>query len=204
MSSFQNVEQFVFRVLRKAILRPVAQWRSRLEVIEQLEGLKRLGRGVVVNGPVEFGNPAATELGDDVCINPGLRVRGEGGLRIGSHVHFGIDVEILTSNHNYNRPARLPYDEVRLAEDVEIGDCTWVGDRVVIVPGVKIGEGAVLAAGAVVVRDVPPLTVVGGAPAKALRERDQEAYRKLRESNTYLGWPREHHLINGRRAVLPR
>jgi acetyltransferase-like isoleucine patch superfamily enzyme len=194
----------VFRALRKLVLRPVEQWRGRLEVVEQLEALKSLGQGVAVNGPVEFGNPRQVELGDDVCINPGLKVRGDGGLRIGSHVHFGIDVEILTSNHNFDQPASLPYDEVRIARDVEIGDCAWIGDRVVIVPGVKVGEGAVLAAGAVVTRDVPAMAVVGGSPAKVIRQRDETSYRRLRESASYLGWPRDFHLVNGREARLRR
>jgi acetyltransferase-like isoleucine patch superfamily enzyme len=190
--------------VRKLVLRPIENWRSRLEIIEQLESLKRLGKGVVVNGPLMIGNPPLTELGDDVCINAGLVVRGNGSLVLGSHVHFGQHVEILTSNHNFDRPTALPYDKVRVARDVDVGDCVWFGDHVIVTPGVRIGEGAILGAGAVVTREVPPLAVVGGAPAKVLRYRDEEPYRRLRGEGKYLGWPRDHDVINGRELQLRR
>jgi acetyltransferase-like isoleucine patch superfamily enzyme len=80
----------------------------------------------------------------------------------------------------------------------------WLGDRVTIVPGVTIGEGAVVAAGSVVTRDVPALAVVGGAPARVLRQRDGDAYRQLRASNVYLNWPRDHHLVNRQQVTIRR
>lgn len=204
MPLISSVELFVYRALRKLVFRPFAAWRTRLDTELQLRHLKRIGAGVVVNGPVELGNPEQTELGDDVSINPGLIVRGSGALTIGSHVHFGRDVEILTSNHNFETATALPYDKTRIAKAVVIGDCVWLGDRVTIVPGVTIGEGAILAAGAVVTKDVPPLAIVGGSPARVIKQRDETSYRQLRAQGAYLGWPRDYDLIEGKRTRLPR
>lgn len=204
MSLVRTIEKTGFRALRKLVLNPIGNWRTRQETIEQLEALKHLGAGVVVNGSVYFESPSTTELAEDVCINDGLVIRGAGSLRLGAHVHFGENVEILTTNHNFERPDQLPYDKTRLSKDVEVGDCVWFGDRVIVVPGVTIGEGAVLAAGAVVTRDVPPLAVVGGSPAKLIRYRDEGAYRQLRAEGKYLGWPRSHDEVGGRRLHIKR
>lgn len=200
----RGLESVGFRAIRKLVLRPLARWKDQLEVVEQLEALKSLGRGVIVNGPLRLGNPGNTEFAEDVSINAGLVVRGSGALKVGAHAHFGEDVEILTSNHNFDRPETLPYDKQRIARDVVVGECVWFGDRVIVVPGVVIGDGAVLAAGAVVTRNVPPMAVVGGSPAKVIRLRDQAAFEELSAAGKFLGWPRDYDLINDRRMKLRR
>lgn len=193
-----------FRAARKLVVRPLQKRWSTFEVIEQLEGAGRLGAGVVVNGPLSLGNPGQTFFGDDVSLNPRFTTRGSGALHLGAHLHAGVDVHIITSNHNFRTPASLPYDKVRVARDVRIGECVWIGDRVVIIPGVSVGDGAVLAAGAVVTRDVPPMAIVGGSPAKIIGERDADSYRRLYEASAFLGWPRSYDLINGQRVTVRR
>lgn len=194
----------VFRLVRRFVVQPLVNWYRRNEVLVQLECLASLGPGVNVRGPIWLGNPAGTCFGEDVSINPGFRSRGGGQLRIGSHVHIGLDVEVLTANHNYEQPDCLPYDRVRVNRDVTIGDCVWICDRVVIVPGVTVGEGAVLAAGAVVTRDVPPLAVVGGSPATVIRYRSRENYERLKSAGLFLNWPRSEHRINRRTTRIRR
>ena len=199
-----SMHEKLFRIVRRFLVEPVRMWYLRHETQEQLNGLGACGKGIVVSGPTRLGDPSRLQLGEGVSINPGFTVRGMGPVTIGNHVHFGQQVLILTSNHNYFEPETLPYDKVRLPRAVTIGDCVWVGDRVTIVPGVTVGEGAVLAAGAVVTRDVPPMAVVGGAPAKVLKCRDEDAYRKLKEAGAYLGWPQSSDLVNKRPMQITR
>jgi acetyltransferase-like isoleucine patch superfamily enzyme len=194
-------EKFAGRALGAA-QRRATRFIQRSELLAQLEAVAHLGAAVSMRGPMRIGNPANTFIGDGVSVNPGLTTFGEGALCIGSHVHMGENVRILTANHNYEMPAFLPYDKVRVAEDVYIGDFVWLCDGVTIVPGVSIGEGAIVAAGSVVVKDVPPLAIAGGAPARVIKYRNEDAYRQLKADNKILSWPSTEHSINGRAAQL--
>ena len=99
---------------------------------------------------------------------------------MGNNIKMGPQVFIWTWNHNYYAPEALPYDRVCIEGPVTINDNVWVGAKATIIPGVTIGEGAVIAMGAVVTKDVPPCAVVGGNPAKILKYRDIEVYNKLK------------------------
>jgi maltose O-acetyltransferase len=196
------MHRLIYRAVRRLVIRPTSRWMDTQEIALQLEHLQSIGRGCVIKGPLRLDDPSRTVLGDDVCINPGLVVRGGGRLVIGSHTHFGQDVRVILENHRIEGTTELPYDKHRIQKGVEIGECVWVGDRAVIVPGVRIGLGAVVAAGAVVTREVPELAIVGGSPAEVIRFRDRTAFETLRHEGKYLGWPRDHHLINGSPIVL--
>jgi acetyltransferase-like isoleucine patch superfamily enzyme len=199
-----NFRYFIHRLVRNLIVGPMGRWYQRTHVIRQLEEVGRLGQGVAVQGSISLGSPATIEFGDDVSLNPGFTVQGTGRLRIGAHVHIGQDVLILTTNHKYEGASCLPYDRERVSKDVVIGDSVWICDRVIITPGVEIGEGAVLAAGAVINRDVPALAVVGGTPAQVIRYRDQEEYQRLKEAGQYLNWPRAFDTILDKRMTVRR
>ncbi|MCA9936603.1 MAG: acyltransferase [Anaerolineales bacterium] len=89
-------------------------------------------------------------------------------ITIGQYVGFGQQVMVLTETHAIGTPE---YRSGALTpKPVVIGNGCWIGARATILPGVTIGDGAVVAAGAVVTKDVPPHTVVGGVPAKAIKE----------------------------------
>lgn len=194
----------LFQVVRRFVVYPLTEWYTRCQVVDQLERLAALGRPVTIHGPVKIGNPRATYFADDVSMNPGFTSKGAGRLFIGAHVHMGENVLVITDNHDFEEPAALPYDSRRMAKDVVIGDCVWIGDRVVIVPGVMIGEVAVLAAGSIVTRDVPPLAIVGGVPAKVIRYRPRDAYERLKREGRYHGMPRDYDLVNRKRVTLRR
>lgn len=84
------------------------------------------------------------------------------------------DVTILTMKHNYN-DKNIPIIKQKISSTkVIIKDDVWVGLRAIILPGVEVGEGAVIGAGAVVTKDVPKFTVVGGIPAKIIKKRKNE------------------------------
>lgn len=94
-----------------------------------------------------------------------------GPLEIGDNVMMGPDVVILTHTHNIDRQdIPMGHQGSRIAK-VTIGNDVWIGMRSIIMPGIKIGNGAVVGAGAVVTKDVPDFAIVGGVPAKILRYR---------------------------------
>lgn len=85
---------------------------------------------------------------------------------------MGTDVIIITRNHRFDR-TDIPMMEQGFEEErpVYIGNDVWIGDRVLILPGVHIGDGSIIAAGAVVTKDVPPYSIVAGVPARKIRDR---------------------------------
>lgn len=122
-------------------------------------------------------------IGNNVRIGEKSYLNGRGKLTIGNNVLTGPNIFIWTSNHNYYCPELLPYDTKPDDRAVTIKDNVWIGAQSKIVPGITIGEGAVIAMGAVVTKDVPDCAVVGGNPAKIIKYRDIEQYKKLKQEN---------------------
>ena len=108
-----------------------------------------------------------------------------GGVKIGKYFHPGRELTIFSTNHNYNSDKSIPYDEINIEKPVIIKDFVWCGSNVTIVPGVTIGEGAVIGAGAVVTKDVPNYAIVGGNPAKIIRYRNIEKFKKLKKEKKW-------------------
>ena len=131
-------------------------------------GLK-LGSKAVIYMGAEIRHPAAIEIGEGSIIGHRAILDGRGGLRIGRNVNFSTGVWIWTVQHDFRSPTFAD-----VSGPVTIGDHAWLSCRVVVLPGVNIGEGAVVAAGAVVTNDVPPYTVVGGVPARKIAERPRD------------------------------
>ncbi|MEB3328595.1 MAG: acyltransferase [Candidatus Sericytochromatia bacterium] len=102
-------------------------------------------------------------VGPGTTLDQGALLDGRGGLAIGRAVATGPDVMLLTADHD----PQSPHFAGRTAP-ITIGDHAWLGARAMVLPGVTIGEGAVVAAGAVVTRDVAPYTIVGGVPARPI------------------------------------
>ena len=94
-----------------------------------------------------------------------------GPLEIGEKVMMGPDVVILTHTHNIDRTDIPMGDQGSRVAKVTIGNDVWIGMRSIIMPGVKIGNGAVIGAGAIVTKDVPDYAIVGGVPAKVIKYR---------------------------------
>jgi maltose O-acetyltransferase len=118
--------------------------------------------------PIEIGvSPGAKlSIGDRCYVNYGVSLGATESVRIGCGAHIGPYVMIMDNDFHRLEPDRR--DEMPPARPVLIGDDVWLGARAIVLPGVTIGDGSVVAAGAVVVRDVPPRTVVGGVPARAI------------------------------------
>ncbi|MFO7697515.1 MAG: DapH/DapD/GlmU-related protein [Anaerolineae bacterium] len=119
---------------------------------------------------------AGISIGRDSLIGEYTVIRGQGGVTIGDRVYTSPMVQIMAVNHVYDDPARPFVTQGLTAEGIVIEDDAWIGSGAVITDGVRVGQGAVVAAGAVVTEDVAPHTVVGGVPARILREIDGTPY----------------------------
>lgn len=111
----------------------------------------------------DFGKNIA--IGKDVFINSGCHFQDQGGIEIGDSTLIGHNVVLATINHDLNPKENRKNHYA----PIKIGSHVWIGSNATILPGVTIGDYAVVAAGAVVTRDVPAMTVVGGVPAKVLK-----------------------------------
>lgn len=128
-------------------------------------GMKFGSKATIYSG-AEIRRPEWIEIGAGSIVGNGAILDGRLGIRIGANVNISTGVWIWTVQHDYKDPK---FGDIGGA--VEVGDHAWISCRAVILPGVKIGEGAVIAAGAVVSRDVEPYSVVAGIPAKKVAER---------------------------------
>lgn len=114
-------------------------------------------------------------IGKDVFINSGCHFQDQGGIEIGDGVLIGHNVVLATINHDLNPKENRKNHYA----PIKIGAHVWIGSNATILSGVTIGDYAVIAAGAVVTRDVPAMTIVGGVPAKVLKvvqEEKEEQY----------------------------
>lgn len=133
--------------------------------VYRLAGMK-IGKGSAVHMWANFFDPSGISIGEDTIIGDHAFLDGRAPLIIGNHVDIASSVMIYNSEHD------LESEEFSArTEPVEIGDYVFIGPRAIILPGVKIGKGAVVAAGAVVVKNVPEFTIVGGIPAEKIGER---------------------------------
>lgn len=127
--------------------------------------------------------------------NGNFTVKGKGKLYIGNFCAFGQDIKIILSNHDYRFPSLqysfyrdrfngLPYplDET----EISIGSDVWIGDNVIVLPNLKIGNGAIIGAGSVVTKDVPDFAIVAGNPARIIKYRFSDE--KINELNQIEWW----------------
>ncbi|MCH5190398.1 MAG: acyltransferase [Oscillospiraceae bacterium] len=147
-----------------------------------LRGIKH-GNGCKVNFKCNFS--PNTVIGNNCHFN-GMNISGSGKVIIGDNFHSGKNIRILTTFHNFDRGNALPYDDTVYSKDVIIEDNVWLGESVMILGGVTIGEGAVIQAGSVVCKDVPPLALAGGHPAVAFKYRDKEHYDRLKAEKKFM------------------
>lgn len=130
----------------------------------------RAGADINVEAGAYFGSGKGLVIGDRSGI--GIEADIHGPVTIGNDVMMGPRCTILTRNHRIE-DVSIPMSRQGFAEyqPVVIEDDVWIGANVTIMPGVRVGAGSVLAAGAVVVRDVEPFSIMGGVPARLLRSR---------------------------------
>lgn len=144
-------------------------------LIYRLDGVK-IGRGSTIHMWVNFFYTPNIKIGEDSIIGDHAFLDGRDKLIIGNHVDIASYVMIYNSEHDINSE-----DFHATTSSVEIGDYVFIGPRAIILPGVKIGKGAAVGAGAVVTKDVEEFQIVGGVPAQVIGER------KLKDPKYKLG-----------------
>lgn len=135
-----------------------------------------------VNGPSAVSR--STILGKNIHFN-GMVIRGAGQVVIEDNFHSGCDCLMISQIHNYDGGKSIPYDDTYVLKDIYIEPNVWLGDRVIVLGGVRIGEGAIIQAGSVVVSDIPKCAIAGGHPAKVFKYRDVEHYEWLKREESF-------------------
>lgn len=153
--------------LVKYIPSPIGDWMRFLIVIPfiRTHSYCRIYEGVT------FWYPNKIQIGKNVSLNEWVYLSGYGGLIIGDNVRIGHRTSIVTSDHIVGDLSKPIYRQGLTSGKVVIADDVWIGCNVTILKGINIGKGAIIAAGSVVTKDVLPLTIVGGVPAKPIKIR---------------------------------
>lgn len=125
------------------------------------------GEKICVNQPFHCDYGCNIHVGENFFANFNLTILDEALVTIGNNCFIGPNVSIYTACHPLNPTERNTM--VEWAEPVTIGDNVWIGGSATLVPGVTIGDNSIIAAGAVVTRDVKPGTIVGGNPARLIK-----------------------------------
>jgi len=126
-----------------------------------------------------------THLGKNCHFN-GLTIRGKGLVSIGDNFHSGKSCLFINTNHQYENANALPYDTTaRIDKKIIIEDNVWLGDKVLVLGGVTIGEGAIIQAGSVVSKSIEKFAIAGGNPAVQFKSRDVAHYQQLKKENKF-------------------
>jgi galactoside O-acetyltransferase len=133
--------------------------------------LPKCGKDLYVHSGVIFYFPYNISIGDNVYFNRNVFITARDAVEIGDNVLIGPNVVINTGNHTFTDPNIPIVQQGHTSERIVIEDDVWIASNVIILKGVRIGKGSVLAAGCVVTKDVEPYTVVAGVPAKKIKDR---------------------------------
>lgn len=131
----------------------------------------QIGAGVIFYPGLWIAPGRGLKIGDHVDFALGVIVTTSGGVKIGNRVLIGYRAQILSINHGIPQNQGRIFNAGHIKGPIIIGDDVWIGANAIILPGVSIGEGAVIAAGSVVTKNVDPFTIVGGNPAKLIKSR---------------------------------
>lgn len=167
MFGFYSFAENLIMMLLELLPHPLRYWVYKVF-------LKRLGANSMIDYQTYFRYPWKISIGNGVSINRGCEfygsmVAGNAHILIGDFCALGPRVRVLSATHDYHM-----LDLPDLAASVTIGHHVWIGAGATILPGVNVGDGAVVAASSVVTRDVAPFTIVAGNPARFMKNRELE------------------------------
>jgi len=138
--------------------------------IQVTSGLENLGRGLAI--------------GNDTYVGPRCTLGAGGGITIGANVTLGAAVDLLAENHEFADAGSLISAQGVTRQGIVLENDVWIGNRAIVLDGVRVGKGAVIGAGAVVTKDVPCDTVVAGNPARSIGRRADKSPRTIDPSRS--------------------
>ena len=133
---------------------------------------RRLESFALIYPGVRFTHSYGIRAGQSFSINSGALIDGRGGVTIGDHVMIGPYAVIVSSDHDFRQSEKPMTACDHILKPVTIGNDVWIGAKAVVCAGVTIGDGAVVAAGAVVTENVEDFEIVGGVPARMISRRE--------------------------------
>ncbi|HID69327.1 MAG TPA: acyltransferase [Desulfobacterales bacterium] len=143
------------------------------------------GKNASVSSRVQINKPERVILKEGARIQPGVIINSMGGLYVGRYSGIGYNCVIFTVDHRYRKADAIPFDNHVFLKPVIIRDFVWIGTNVKIMPGVEIGEGAIVGMGAVVTRSVESCSIVIGNPAKIVGFRNKEQFEELKAKGDF-------------------
>ena len=157
---------FVMEYIVNSICPHIPFWWLRRKMLS-LSNIK-LGKGSFIMRKVYIMEPPRLTIGNHSHINRGCLLDARGNINIGDNVSVSHDVKLVTGGHDAQSA-----NFIGIFKPITIDDYAWIGVGATVLQGIRIGEGAVVAAGALVTKDVPPYTIVAGVPAKKIGERNR-------------------------------
>lgn len=164
------IAEFYYLILDMSFHLPPAFFRAAAAKIV----LRKFGKGSQLCRHVRFISPKRISIGDNCFINRNVVIDGRTGITVGNNVDIGEYSSVWSLEHDVHHS-----DHKCIGAPTEIGSHVWIAPHSIILPGVKIGEGAVISTGSVVTKDVPPYAIYAGIPAKKIGERPRTIDYKL-------------------------
>lgn len=160
----------MFKLLQK-LFNVLQEIQSAMRVFFYSIFLKKIGTNVTIHHGCKFLFLQNISLGNNVFINFDTTIDGQGGVTIGDNVTIGPDCNIWTTNHVTSDLSKPINTQGMKAKPIIIHEDVWIGVNTIVLPGVTIGRGAVIGAGAVVTKDIPDYAIAVGNPANVIKTR---------------------------------
>ena len=135
------------------------------------KNLKSFGEYSTISTNVRLLSPNRITIGSNVGVARDVTLDGRGGIEIGDFTLIGFESVLLTSTHNYSNREIPITKQGMYSKPVRVGKDCWVGARVMVPPGVEIGDGCIIGANSVVTKDIPSYCIAAGVPARVIKER---------------------------------
>jgi maltose O-acetyltransferase len=163
---------FYYLVVKNLPMQPMPGWRlfEKIRYFFVSRIILKCGKNVRINANCYFGDGNRLKIGDRTLLGHNARMGGK--ITLGNDVIMAPDIIMMAVSHEY-KDIKIPINQQGAKEEKEIiiEDDVWLGTRVIVMPGVKIGAHSIVGSGAVVTKSFPEYSIIGGIPAKFIKSR---------------------------------